>query len=175
MALTVDDLRLHITSSLGDEALELLLDAAYEDIDKRIGPSGAVTEVLPAGAGKLLMLSCPASALTAVVEYAYTTSETTLATDDYELIGDQQLIRTPDGTNPSNGWNGRVKITYTTLVTDASRDRAAVSLVKLDLDQHPGVSSERLGDWSVTYASDPQYATSREAILATLGSGFIAK
>jgi hypothetical protein len=174
--LTVDGLRLHVTTDLDDIALGLLLDAAYEAIDAFAGTGSgsedypaSITERITSGPGDILMLSRPAASVTSVIEH-----ETTLDADDYELIGDQMLRRLPDGTNPSTYWRRRQYVTYTPLSDENERDRVAIALVKLDLDNSPGQQSERLGDWSVTQESTSQYEESRAAILASLSSGFIA-
>lgn len=176
--LTVDELRGHVTTDLDDEALGLLLDAAYEAIDIAFGVGGSedypasITEVITTG-GDLLMLSRPASAVTSVIEGANT--PTTLEADDYELLGGQMVRRARDGTNPQTRWAGRVTVTYTALSDENERDRVAIALVNLDIAGSPGVQSERLGDWAVTHENTNEYAASRAAILASLGAGFIAK
>lgn len=178
MTLTVDDLRGHVDSSLSDTALGLLLDAAYEAIDRAIGADGAyddsppsVSEYLTVGPGPLLMLSRSASAITVVTERG-----TELDPDDYALTGDQLLRRLDDGTHPRSRWCSPVEVTYEALGNANDRDRAAIGLVKLDLDYQPGVASERLGDHSITFATGSgEYLAQREAILASLVSGFIAK
>lgn len=180
MTLTVDDLRGHIESSLGDTELGLLLDAAYESIDALIGPGGSedypasVTEILTVGPGDLFMLSRPAESITSISESR--SAPTTLDPDDYELIGNQMVRRVRDGTNPRSAWHSQVTVTYEPLADANRRDVAAIALVKLDIDHSPGVVSERLGDHSIAYAQgDTAYAEEKAAILASLTSGFIAK
>lgn len=169
MSLSVDSLRLRVTSSLGDVALQGLLDAAYEAIDNHLGASGPVQELIMAsGSGPLLMLSRRALSITAVVEH-----ETTLAADDYELRSSgQMLVRLNTGTNPRRSWRAaRIDVTYS-YVDDAERDRVATELVKLDLNYKPGLVSEQIGDWQEQFARNDlfNYDTERDAILATLGS-----
>lgn len=177
MTLTVDGLRGFIETSLDDTSLGLLLDAAYEAIDRALGPLGyddtpaAVTEILTVGPGDLLMLSRPATAITAVTEW-----ETDLSADDYELLGDQMVYRLSTGTHQRGTWDRRVRITYTPTADVNERDRAAVALVRLDLDYQPGVQSERLGDHSITFATGSrEYVEQRDAILASIAGGFVAK
>lgn len=180
MTLTVDDLRGHVESSLGDDELGLLLDAAYESIDHAIGAGGSddypatITELLTTG-GDLLMLSRPASAILSVTEGAATPTD--LVDDDYQLIGDQMVRRLRDGTNSATRWRGRVQVTYTAMPDESRRDAAAIALVKLDESHAPGVMSERLGDHAITYGQQGSkgYAEERAAILASLLPGFIAK
>lgn len=176
--LDVDGLRLHVTTELGDTALGLLLDAAYEAIDAHAGTGGSedypasITELITPGPGDRLMLSRPASSVTSVRE-----GTTDLESDDYELIGGQMLVRLDDGTNPQSRWRGRVEVVYPALPDENERDRVAIALVKLELDFSPGVVSERLGDHSITFAQGAAsaHAEQRAAILASLNTGgFVA-
>ena len=171
--LTVTDLRLHVTSALTDPALQLLLDAAYDDINDYAGPSGPCDELIVPGHGDLLMLSRPAGSVGAVVEQFYGT-ETTLAANDYEIRSSgQTLRRLSTGTNPSHYWRGRIDVTYTPAGDADTRKRVQLELVKLDLSFTPGVASEAIGTWSESYVSGKPYAEQRAEILASLGSGVL--
>lgn len=175
--LDVDGLRGHVTTDLDDEALGLLLDAAYEAIDAYAGTGAAgdypasLTELISPGPGDLLMLSRPAAGITSVIE-----CDSTLAADDYELIGAQMLRRLTTGTHPSSRWRGRVQPTYEPKADENERDRVAIALVNLDVNHSPGLVSEKLGDWAETHASgaDGSYAAQRADILASLHPGFLA-
>ncbi len=172
MTLTVDALRGYVETSLRDDALGELLEAAYEAIDGFAGVSGPVTELISPGPGDLLMLSVPAESVTSVTE-----CDVILASDDYELIGGQQLHRLHAGTHPSSRWRGRTKVVYPRLNDDAERDRVAAALVALDVNHNPGLSAQQLGDWSETYADNSamNYTLERQSILASLTQGFIAR
>lgn len=170
--LTATELRGYVTTALEDTDLERLLSAAYEAIVAFAGPSGATTELVTPH-GDLLMLAKRADSITSVTETVYGV-ETTLATDDYELVGDQTLRRTNDGTHPYHCWRGRVKAVYVPLDDDENRDRVAIALVEQDLNHSPGLTSERLGDWQVSVATSTDYVKEREAILATLYPPFMA-
>lgn len=173
--LSIGDLRKHVTSTLEDPDLQRLLDAAYQAIDLYAGVTGPVTEVITSGPGDLLMLSRPASAITSVSEWFWSTS-TVLASNDYALSGGQMIVRLVTGTNAYGRWRGRVTVTYTPLDDTAERDRVAIALVQLDLTHNPGLSSEQIGEWTETYANNSamHYGLEREAILATLNAGFVA-
>ena len=177
MTLDVDGLREHVESSLSDDALGLLLDAAYETIDALIGPPGyddapaSVTEVLTGVAGPLFMLAKPAEAITLITEH-----DTELAEDDYRMMSNQLVMRLDTGTNSRRSWYRRIIVTYEPVSDAATRDRVAVALVKLELDHQPGVSAERLGDHSISFGSGSSYTEDRDAILASLTpGGFMAK
>jgi hypothetical protein len=161
--------RTHIETTLGDVGLQLLLDAAEAAITEAVGPVGAVTEVLTAGTGDLVMLARRASAITSVSEYTVT-----LNANDYELVGSGRLLRRKDtGANPDSRWRGRLVVMYTP-VSDLERRKAAqLALVRLDLDFNPGVASESIGDWSETYRTDASYVDQRNQILAGLGASFV--
>lgn len=167
MALTVEQFRQRVETTLGDEALGALLSAAYEAIaNSDIGPPGDVSEFITVDGGDLLVLSRPADTIVSVVERGVT-----LSSDDYALRTPTILLRLRTGTHPSSYWRGRVEPTYT--VEDGlERDRIAAELVALELAYQPGVVSRRIGEWSETYAQgDRSYAQEREAIF---GSYFAA-
>ena len=160
--LTVADLRTHVTSVLEDSALEMLLGAAYEVIDERVGSDANVTELVTAGPGPLLMLSRKPRSIVSVIE-----SEIALGPTDYELRG-RVLLRLHDGANPARWWRGRVDVTYAPIVSQDVRDLAAIQLVQLDLDFNPGATSERIGDWAETVSTDAKYVAQRDDILAAV-------
>lgn len=168
-ALTVTELREHITTSLGDTALGLLGTAAWEAVTQAGGPDGVVTEIHDGG-GTYLFLARPAASITSITETVGSTI-TTLAAGDYRLGLDGLTIRRlATGTNPQTYWQGDVAITYTPVAADASRQVAQIALVRLYLSHHPGVSEEQIGDWREAFQSNSawNYALEREAILDTL-------
>lgn len=166
MALSVAQLKGHVQSSLGDTELTVLLNAAYDAITERYGPSGSITERRVGTSGPLLLLAHRASEVTAVVE-----DGTTLAANDYALRPrGRQLERKDTGTNPGSRWRGYVDVTYVNGISDGQRDRVAIALVTLDVNYSPGLTGERLGDHQVTFAANSvfNYEIEREAILASL-------
>jgi hypothetical protein len=163
--LTLAQFRELVTTSLSDEALAILLDAAAQEIYEAAGAAGETTEWLH-GNGHLLGLSRPVDTITSVVE-----NDVTLADDDYELSTISQMVlrRTDDGTNPRHHWGWRVDVTYTPADDLATRQRVQAELVKLSLATDPNLASQRLGDWAETYVSNPKSpAEQRADILATL-------
>jgi hypothetical protein len=170
--LTATELRGYVTTALEDADLERLLSAAYESIVAFAGPSGATTELVTPH-GDLLMLATRADSITSVTETVYGV-ETTLATDDYELIGDQTLRRANDGTHPYHCWRGRVKAVYVPLDDEENRDRVAIALVEQDLNHNPGLTGQRLGEWQESFAADADYQKGRAEILASLYPPFVA-
>jgi hypothetical protein len=163
--LSVVEFREHVTSALGDEALQALLNAAYAAIVRRVGPEASAVERLAGASGPLLLLNRAASSITSVTE-----DGTLLDALDYLLRPSGMTIeRLRTGPNPRLYWRGWVDVVSTPLVDTAERIRVTIALVKLDLAQNPGITAIRIGDWAETYAdSAMNYGLEREAILATL-------
>lgn len=167
--LTVDELREHIESPLGNDALQLLLDAAEELIVARAGASGARTEIIDGG-GRYLPVSRPIDSISSIKELVGTT-ETTLAADDYLERGDLLLQRLEYGTNPSSYWRGRVTVAYTPATDDASRKKVQLDLCQLALTYQPGLAEEDIGAWRQVFTTSNSawnVDSEREAILAQL-------
>jgi hypothetical protein len=174
MTLTVAELREHITTDLGDDALTRLLDAAYDAIDERAGAAGSVTETHRSPSGRLLMLNRRASAIVSVTEQATGSSPLVLDATDYRLRPSGLMLeRLATGINPASYFYGPVDIVLTVVDDASERDRVAIELVALDLEPDEiGVAAERIGDWSETSASGVEtYGATREAILASLHPG----
>jgi hypothetical protein len=169
--LTTDQFRAFQTTTLADAELALLLAAAWDEIEDAAGPQGTVTERLGPFRGDRLMLSREADSITSVVEDARS-SALTLAADDYELSDSgKMLYRLTVGTHPRWAWWGRIHVTYTVADDTAQRQRVQRDLVMLDLIGAGGVTSERIGDWTQTFATSSNPAEMRASILASLGSG----
>lgn len=167
--LTIAQLREHIETSLGDDALQRLLNAAEEAIVARAGAPGA-RAILTGGGYRFISLPRPASAISSITETRYDTT-TTLAVDDYDLLPDGYLIeRLTTGTNPRSTWYGTVEVTFTPVADTATREMVQVDLCKLDIAANPHMRSLTIGSWTEQYANDAQWneADEREAILARL-------
>jgi len=163
MILTVDELRAQVSSSLSDDALRDILDATEAEILARAPLSR--TEYLPGGYAKLV-LAYDAGVVSSVVEW-WDSSPLTLAATDYLVTG-QILVRLDTGTNPSTWWQGPVKVTYAPAEQLAVRKQAQVILVRRDLSVAAGVTSERIGDYSVGYGA-ASYAEQTAQAFALLG------
>jgi len=169
MPLSVTQMRAFVTTSLSDEALLILLDAAAEAIVAEIGYPGSRTERLHAH-GDLLMLSLPALSVASVTE-----DGTLLDPDDYELSSSgQTLRRLDDGPSPAHRWHGWVVIACLPRDDTATRQRVQRELVALDISYQPGgLTSQRIGEWAETYAAGTGkgYGEQRADILASLRTG----
>jgi hypothetical protein len=169
-SLTADELREHVTTALGDTALELLLEAAWQAIAVVAGAEGDGVEVRPGGTS-VVFLPRAASAIDTVKEWLGFSYERTLDATDYRLETDGvSVYRLASGLTPARYWQGPVELSFTAVDDEASRQLVQIALVRLFLDHHPGVQEEEIGDWRERFEnnSDWNYATERDAILATL-------
>lgn len=165
MALDVSGVRGFVETSLGDTELGILVAAAYDAITERYG-GAEVTERRRGQRGVVLMLAHRASEIDTITE-----DGVALDADDFELRPGGRLVeRKDDGPNPSSRWRGYVDVVYANAIADAQRDRVAVALVQLDVNNQPGMTGERLGDHQVTFAANSvfNYEIEREAILSSL-------
>ncbi len=177
MILTTDQLRQFVDFATGDDAdaaMQLLLDATEADIVAVAGAAaGNVTELVRGG-WSTLVLSRPIASVSAIMDdvYGYGLA---LASDDYRFdVGGFVLTRLWDGTNPGDTWGPWVTVTYTAADTTDSRVGVQIGLVRLMLAYHPGILSQRIGDWEETYQATNSvsgYATERAALLNTLSNG----
>lgn len=185
--LTVAKLKEHVTTSLGNDALQRLLDAAELAITSRYGAIGTVTDVRVGGTG-LIQLSRRASSITTVAEvFTLDPGEPAdlrslvlagdiwfeaieLEPDDYALDGSGfWLQRLADGTNPADTWGRGVRATYPAFDDTAERIRVQLDLVRLDLSFKPGLTGETIGTWSEQFGAAGDYEAQREEILRSLG------
>ncbi len=169
MTLSVGELREHVQTDLGDEALQRLLDAAYAAIESRIGAAGSRVELVNGGY-RTIALGRQTDSVSAVTETIGTTT-TTLSTDDYRLRPDgYTLERLSTGTNPRWRWLGLVEVMSVSSNDDALRDSVAIDLCRLALTYNPGLTSQTIGTWTEQYGSNSVWnnAEERDSILARL-------
>lgn len=145
--LTVAELREHVPTTLVDDAVQRLLDAAEAEIVRVAGAPGSTTELL-AGGGRFLTLSKPASAFTSVTETRYG-DVTLLATDDYLVHpGGYLLERQTGGANSRHTWFGQVAVIYTPVDDEDIRIGVQIDLMNLVLNYSAGLTSETVGSWT---------------------------
>jgi hypothetical protein len=162
--LSVTRLRDFVATTLSDASLQAMLDRAFSDIAKKLGPAGVTTEHLTAS-GPLLMLSRRALGIASIARfYPWTGSTLTLATDDYELsTSGRMLRRLRTGTNPALYW-GEVWVTYTPEDDSPTRVMGAVDLVRTEV-AYSGYTSESTQSESRGFGD---LAKERQAILEAL-------
>lgn len=172
MALTLDDYRGLHSTALGDEALQLLLDAAEADVLAFTGTADATVVEWHSGGRALIALARPAESITSVVEEGpHNATPLTLAADDYRIDPSGVLLyRQGTGTNPRWTWlRGRVVVTYTGAKLEEQRLAVQADLVHLAESYNPGVGMTVVGAWTEMYATTMRAnAVEREAILSRL-------
>lgn len=166
--LTVDELREHVTTSLGDDALQRLLDDAEAAITAYAGDVASAVEIVSGGSPSLTV-GRPIESITSVRERDGWQTPTTLATDDYEQLGAFVLSRLRYGPNSASHWRGPVRITYTPVDDTATREVVQIELIKLEIAFNPALASETVGAWTQTFVSSQKsYPEQRGDILARL-------
>ncbi len=151
--LTVDEVREHVETDLGDDALERLVDAADQEIIDRLGALATHTDVLPGQGLPALPLTRKASAITSAVE-RINDVDYTLGSNDYTLAADGYTLRRAQGsTYPNVAWSGAVTVVYVPYggATGelAAREKLLVDLVRLDA-VYDATGQNQIGDVSRT-------------------------
>lgn len=184
--LDVAGLRSHITTSLGDAALQALLDGNQAAIEERYGDlvTPRVDVRLGERNGRFLYLSPRAKSVSLVRELYtdflanqyvvldgptgtwptvdYTRSDWMLHDDGYVL---ERLLT---GTHPADHWEQRIEVTYLPIDNTSQRVLCLVALCKLDINFAPALQAFRVGLVQRVYDHNFDYDTQREAILAML-------
>ena len=164
-------LRTFVETDLADAALQVILDAAEEDLGKAVGPEGGMIEEQDADGLPDLWLERPAASITSITETDDEGTVTTLVAADYRVHpSGMRIRRLATGTTPKTGWTGTVTVSY--VPGDlAARNRAIVQLVELDLAFRPGAASESVGDFSRTHRD---YREERARIISQAMSRTVA-
>lgn len=165
MMLTIAALREFVTSALPDDPLQVLLNAAEAEIIGVAGATGEITEHIHGYGLHRIVVAREIGTVTSVTE-----DRIVLADDDYRVSG-YVLTRIGTGTLPSWIWGSYLTVVYTPADDTAERQRVQMELVKLELNQDPGMSAETIGTYTGTYAAPSIYAETRAAILASLTTG----
>ncbi len=168
MSLSVDQLREHIQSTLGDDALQRLLDDSAAEIERYAGESGDVTELIDGGYPRL-SLARAAGTITSITETVGSTVYN-LGSSDYRIRAwGYDLERLVTGaTHPSSVWRRLVTVRYTPVDADAIRTLVQLDLIRLQLDFNAGLVSQKIGDWSQTFQQGQTQETLRDEILSRL-------
>lgn len=166
-SLTVDELREHVNSGLSDDALERLLEGAWQEIVAQTG-DGARTEYV-GGGSRYITTHFPIASVSTITE-TRGDSVTTLQSDDWLKRGDYVVQRLNTGTNPRHDFYGRVAITYTPVDNEAIKHGVQIDLVNAMLNFRPGLTQIAIGSWSEAYAANSAWNNSfeRESILSRL-------
>lgn len=169
--MTLIELRTFVETDLADAALQLILDAAEEDLTKAVGPEGGMIELRAMEGQADFWTERPIDKVTSATETDDAGTVVTLVAADYRLHPSKtRLTRLATGTNPASGWTGLVTLSYVPADL-AARNRAIAQLVELDLAFRPGARSENLGDFSRTHQD---YDAERARIISAAQSRSMA-
>jgi len=164
--------------SLGDDALQRLIDANEDRMVRLVGPhsrvGSPVTTVIPDVYSAYLHLSQPIGILSLAEEsFDEGSSWTSLTASDYELQNGGLTVHRLGATR----WGYRVRLTYIPLADLAERVVALLELVGADVSAgvtSGGIASESIGSWSQTFASgDYGRQAAKDRILSRLRHGSI--
>jgi len=160
--MTLTTLRTSVETDLADAPLQVMLDAADEDLTLHVGPDIADIGKQDMEGQEFLFLGRPAATITSITEYSGGVT-TPLVASDYELQPNKTDIRRlSTGTNPASGWYGTITVSFAPADLNR-RNRAIVALVQLDLDHRHGVTDESIGDHR---RSQQDYDVARAKIIA---------
>lgn len=167
--LTVDQLREHVTSSLGDDALQRYIDAEDALITARMGPVGQYTDVrFPRGATRVFLLGRAPASIVSVTERLWE-NDTVLEPDDY-IVVNTVLRRLDTGPHPIEPYTDRVTIVYTSADDSAIRTLALIKLCALDIADVDAMAvvSRTVGLHTVMFASAEARSQARDDVWAEL-------
>lgn len=175
MIIDLVQLKTHLPGvTLGDEALQDLLNANTHAIEHLVGPIADATELrFPRAYESIIFLGRRPTAILEVKEAVGFDDELTLDSEDYLLSG-ATVRRRETGPNPRQWWTGPVQFLYSWEDDLAERIRVLVGLVKLDINHNPGLKGFTVGQHREEYdtagQSTPTYEQKRDALLASLES-----
>lgn len=161
--LTVSELREHLETDLGNDALGRLADDAESLIIATAGATTARTENsnawgFPGGRERIIFAALAINSITSIKERDdLDSAKVTLSTDDYEQQGKRQLIRLRNGTNPRSLWAQHVELIYVPTVDTAIRKMVQVDLVKIEI-MYSGALREKQGDFEVWHKGADEVA-----------------
>jgi hypothetical protein len=145
-------LRELVPTTLGDDAVQRLLDDAEAAITAYAGAVGTAVELVTGGYERIVTTR-PVASLTSIVERDGGFSPVTLDTTDYELFAPFVLLRKRTGTNQSSHWRGPIRVSFVPVDDTNTRKIVQIELCKLEMATNPGLASETVGAWTQTYSS----------------------
>lgn len=158
--------------SLGDDAIQRIIDANEAEMVRKIGPHSRVgSPVVETHRGA--MHSLQPVQIVGTIESVQETWDgrtwTTLASDDWILLDDGRTIgRLSGGTNSASGWAPLVRLTYVPRHNLEERILGLLEMVGADVSggvTYGGISSRTMGSWSESYGTGE---ASREAAKAKI-------
>ena len=157
LIISVAEMKQHIATPLGDDALERLIDAAEDAINSVCGDA-ANQRVWETHADNEAYLFLPHRAIS--VE-SITVNGADMSEDDYSVRHEGRAIMRA---KPRDRWDGSIVVTYITPDTRAQRRTALIRLVRLEAE-YLGYQSQSIGGASISYAP---YEEERQTLLGAL-------
>lgn len=169
MALTTDDVRERIDTSLNETAVQRVLDAAEAAVERSAGNATVETEQMDASNSAKLTVSRRSTATTSVAERRrHSSDEVTLSSNDYRKIGAITFLRLNSGDNPASFWGKEVTIVYVPEVDTDLRDRVTLDLCMLDIEFSAFDREKKGADWE---GEQKDHKARRRALLAQIREG----
>lgn len=173
MTITNTELREHVETDLGDDALDRLIADAYAYCVERVGAAGEQTIVLHAGERYLVLPFSIAAAADLDISERYNDQTTVLVEGtDWRWLGGRLVERLSGGSITVWGHAygaGDVLVTYTPKDDEARRDRVVIDLCKLAI-QYNALRSETAGDYK---ADSAEYTKERDRLVRQLAPGMV--
>ncbi len=148
--LTVDQLREHIETDLGDDALQRLADGAEGTIIASVGSLTARVDVLE-GLDRAIYATASVSSVTSIKERDFDSDDqVTLSTDDWRREYGKRFIRLQDGSNSRFEWARHVELTYVPDIDTGILQTVQIALVKLGV-VYSGAERETDGEFEFSH------------------------
>ncbi len=168
--ITVAELKENVETTLGQGAIQRLIDDADQTVVDAYGAHGPAVQIDDLRSRPdfvHLFLSRPAAAITTVTEYVDETNSTVLDPTDYRLLnGGTTLERITSGVNVRSSWGFRTVVTYViSSAQNPKRRGVVIDLVRLAINNPGGIIEEKAGDYMVKHGS---YEEQGDKILARL-------
>jgi hypothetical protein len=169
MSVTVDDVREDTPNDRTDAALQRILDANLEAIDRSAGKADVATQAGDASGSEWFFLDRLSTSITTVTERRRHTSDAvTLSADDFRKVGDRKFLRLTDGTNPASFWGKEVVFTYVPEVDADMRDLVTLQLCKMDLAFQAFDREKSGADWE---GEQKDYKSRRRGLFRQIREG----
>jgi hypothetical protein len=168
VALTIEQVRERVETSLSDAALQVILDSCEAEVSRYAGSASSDSETMLASGVRMLPLTRRHASITSIVERRLLSSDpVTLDASDWREVGGYRLLRLSSGTNPAASWGAEVVVTYVPEVDAALRERVTLDLIQMDAEFR-AFDSENVGDWSGT---QNDYRVRRQGLLSQIREG----
>lgn len=167
---TLTSTRARVETDLDDATLQTIIDAETEFLTRHVGATGSEIETHRAFGLREIVLKRKPESITSIKERRhYTSEEVTLAVDDWRRVGNFNVLRVADGTNPAGFWGQETIVEYVPDTDSQLRERVLLDLIQLSVEFR-AMDNEEAGDWAREEASD-SYARKRRALVRQVTEG----